>query len=304
MAARKVEEEIERLNALRDAPAAEAAAGLRKALRDRVNLMVAKAARIAAGRRMTELIPDLLASFERLMEKAAERDPQCWGKSAIVKALVEMEHGECAVFVRGLRHVQLEPVWGRSEDTAASLRGQCAVALPACTDLTRARIFRLLADAVADQDFTVRLEVVRALAQMEGEEGALLLRMKARLGDQESRVTGQAFDGLLALEGTAALPFVGEFLSREEQREEAALALGAARLPQAVAMLRECWKGSRERDFRGVLLRAISASRQEEGIEFLLGLVRGGGEDGAAAFEALKLHRESAEIWRRVEEAR
>jgi len=304
MAVRKIEQEIERLSLLRDAPADEAAAGLRKALRDRVNLVVAKAAKTAGERRLAGLIPDLIAAFNRLMEKAAERDPQCWGKTAIVKALMEMEFSEAAVFARGLRHVQLEASFGPPEDTAGPMRAQCALALPACTDLTRAEVFRLLIDANVDKDFTVRMEVARAWAQMEGDEAALLLRLKARLGDKESQVSGQVFDALLALEGPQALPFVAEFLTLEGQREEAALALGASRLVGAVELLRRCLERTRELDFRSVLLRAISASRQSEAIELLLQMVREGGADAAPAFEALKLHRESPEIWKRVEEAR
>ena len=80
--------------------------------------------------RLEELAPDLLRAFDRLMEKPVERDPQCWGKNAIVQALVALEHREAAPFVRGIRHIQIEPVWGGQEDTAPTLRGTCALALP------------------------------------------------------------------------------------------------------------------------------------------------------------------------------
>lgn len=304
MAVRKVEQEIEGLNRLRDAAEDEAIAGLRKALRDRVNLMTAKAAKIAAERRLSALAPDLAQAFERLMEKPVERDPQCWGKTAVVNALVAMEHRESAVYVRGLRHIQLEASWGEPQDSAGVLRGECAAALPGCVDLSRGDVLRLLVEALCDKEFTVRVEAVRALAQMQGDEAALVLRLKARMGDEEGAVVGQAFDALLALEGGAAIDFVADFLRSGKQREEAALALGASRMEQAARVLREAWEHARERDFRGVLLRAISASRQDEAIAFLIGLVERGGEDGDAAFEALKLHRDSAEIWRRVEAAR
>jgi hypothetical protein len=62
---RKVEREIEHLSALRDAPAAEALAGLRGGLADRVGLLVAKAAKIGAERQLRELVPDLLRAFHR-----------------------------------------------------------------------------------------------------------------------------------------------------------------------------------------------------------------------------------------------
>ena len=83
MAHRDIEAEIERLNLLRNAAHAEAAAGLRKALGDRANLVIAKAARLAAELGCRDLVPDLLRAFDRLMENGATRDPQCWGKNAL-----------------------------------------------------------------------------------------------------------------------------------------------------------------------------------------------------------------------------
>src|SRR5579883_210815 len=87
MANLRVEEEIERLGHL-SPDAAEPA--LRKALADRVGLVVAKAAKVAAQLELRSLIPDLLHAFDRLFEKPTDRDPQCWGKNAIAKALVDL----------------------------------------------------------------------------------------------------------------------------------------------------------------------------------------------------------------------
>ena len=51
-------------------------------------------------------------------------------------------------------------------------------------------------------------------------------------------------------------------------------------------------------------MRAISAARQEQGFAFLLKLVRDGrAADATAALDALAVHRESPEIWKRVREA-
>src|SRR5271157_5917367 len=83
MAHRQIEAEIDRLNSLREADPAVAIPALRKALSDRVNLIVAKAAKMAAELRLGDLLPDLLTAYDRLFEKPIERDPQCWGKNAI-----------------------------------------------------------------------------------------------------------------------------------------------------------------------------------------------------------------------------
>src|SRR5690242_18376573 len=106
--ARKIDQEIERLSELREAPRESAAAALRKALGDRVALVAAKAAKMAAEMELRELAPDLVRAFDRLFEKAVERDPQCWGKNAIAKALANLEYQESAPFLRGMRHVQME----------------------------------------------------------------------------------------------------------------------------------------------------------------------------------------------------
>ena len=306
MAHRKVEEEIDRLNLLRDGPPAQAAAALRKALADRVNLMVAKAAKLSAELELRDLVPDLLRAFDRLCEKPVERDPQCWGKNAISKALVALGHCEAAPYLRGLRHIQMEPVWGGQEDTAATLRGTCALALPACADITRAQVLRHLVDAFTDRALPVRSDAARALAQMQGDEAILLLRLKARMGDLESEIVGQIFDYLFQLEREQALAFVAEFLEPKlgATAEEAALALGSSRLPGAVDLLRQAWNRERDPDFRLVLLRALSATRQPDALEFLLNLVRNGrAAEAAAAVEALALHRDSADIRRQAEEA-
>ena len=306
MAHRQIEAEVERLNLLRDASPTDASAALKKALTDRVNLIVAKAAKLTGELRLPDLIPDLLRAFDRLFEKPVERDPQCWGKTAIAKALVSLDHHEAAPFVRGVHHIQMEPVWGGEADTAATLRGTCALALPSCADIARSQILRHLVDALADRALPVRTDAIRAVAQMQGDEAVLLLRLKARQGDTESEVVGQAFDYLFQLEGDQALPFVADFLQPKlgPIAEEAALALGSARRPGAAALLQESFVRQRDPDFREVLLRAISSTREPRALDFLLNMVRNNREaEAAAALEALALHRDSAEIRRQVEHA-
>jgi HEAT repeat protein len=167
-------------------------------------------------------------------------------------------------------------------------------------------VLRLLVDAMGDPAQNVRVEAVRAVAEMGGDEGPLLLRLKARAGDREPPVVGQAFDSLLQLEGAGAVEFVADFLSggNQDVRAEAALALGSSRRPEAVEALEGAWRGSRDPDLRQTVARAISTSRQERGFAFLLDLVKNGrAAEAATALDALSLHRELPEIWRRVEEA-
>jgi hypothetical protein len=305
VATRKVEQEIEALTRLRDVPAEEAQPALRKALGDRVNLIVAKAAKIAAERQFQELVPDLLHAFERLMEKPVERDPQCWGKNAVAAALKDLEYPQSTPFLRGTRHIQMEPVYGGHADTAENLRGTCLLALVACADLERGDALRCFASALAERSHVIRLEAARALGQMQGDESALLLRFKALLGDEDPEVSGQVFDSLLAIEGEQGLEFVAGFLSRGGPRaEEAALAIGSSRMPRAFDVLKETWAGTRNPEFREVLLRAIGAVRSEAGIEWLLEQVRNARmRDAVGALRALALHKGSDEIRGQVQTA-
>ncbi len=269
---------------------------LRKALADRVNLVAAKAARIAGELPAPEVVPELLRAFDRLFEDPVKRDPQCWGKNAIAQALKDLGHRESAAFLRGAAHVQMEPVWGGQEDTAGPLRGICLLALPACPDMAREQVLRHMINALTEPSPTVRADAARALAEMQGDDCALLLRLKARAGDVEAAVTGQVLEALLALERRAALPFVRQFLAAGDQvAEEAALALGGSRQSDAVDVLLESWPDARGAEYRQALLRALSISRDDRAIEFLKGLVADGRpQDAADARAALELFPEKA----------
>ena len=287
------------LSALRAAgPGDTAIAALRSGLRNRVNVVVAKSAALANEFQLKQLMPELLQAFERLFKDPVKSDPQCWGKNALARAIKDLGHAESALFVRGARHIQMEPVWGGQEDTAPTLRGTCLLALVQCADITRETILRHLVDALADRATPVRIDAVRTLRELEGMESALLLRLKAKAGDREPEVTGQVFDSLLALEREEAVPFVAEFLASEgDDSQEAALALGASDLAESVPVLTQAWEHSRMRDRKQLLLRAMSASRRQSAREFLLSLIQAGpSPDCSDALEALALHKGSTEV--------
>ncbi len=276
---------------------------LRNALADRVNVVIAKAASITADLELQDLIPDILSAFDRLFDQAAKADPKCWGKEALAKALIKLGQSDSAPFLRGLRHIQMEPVWGREVDTAAALRSVCALALLQCTDLTREEKLWHEMRALTDLEPGVRADAARALQELEGRDAAFLLRLKARMGDKEPAVIGQVLESLLHVEGDDAICFVAEFLSakEEELREEAALALGASRLPAALALLIQTWTRSGNSQSGESLLRALGASRHDSAIAFLTELIRFGEErEALAALAALEPQRDSAEIRNKI----
>lgn len=307
MAVRNVERELEILSALRSCDSAEERIiAVRKALHDKVNVIVAKAAKLAAEAQLDLLIPDLCASFERLLIDPLKSDPQCWGKIAVAKALKDLGHAESAIFLKGANHVQLEPVWGGQEDTAPNVRATCAFALLQCNDLTREDKLWLLIPLLTDKSASVRKDAALALESLEGREAALLLRIMARMGDSDPTVLGQVLESLLRVEREAAVPFLIEFLRApaQEVREEAALALGASRLTAAVNALEDAFTNTQLSLSREVLLRALAISRHEQAIEFLIDIARHHRtHDAIAALEALILFRDSSELRDKIAEA-
>jgi HEAT repeat protein len=270
-----------------DAPAA--VEPLRKALTDRNNYYVAKAAALAAELGLSALIPDLLAAFDRFLVNPAKTDPRCWAKTAIAQALQGLGHADPAVFLRGLVHVQLEPVWGGQEDTGVPLRGACAVALVQ-TDLDDFEILERLVDMLADPAPPVRIDAVRAIAQFSHREAQLLLRLKALDGDPDSAVVGECLAGLLELAPNASLGFVARFMAHRSEaiRAEAIAALGHGQDPHGVTLLVDAWKASQDTGARQAIVASLGTSRHDSACDFLLCLLENGDDDEAqCAIKAL-----------------
>jgi hypothetical protein len=286
----KVDRKMEALEALRAAPAVES---LRKALRDRSNYFVSKAAALAADLGMQELIPDLLEAFDRFMIDPVKSDPQCWAKNAIAMALKDLGYSDPGFFLRGIKHIQLEPVWGGMEDTAPTLRGASALALVTCP-LPRLEILECLADLLAaDAAKTVRADAAIAIAQLSGPDSALLLRFKALAGDREPEVVGQCLTSLLDI-SPSYVPFVASFLDSkvEDVPHEAAAALGGSNDASAVAALAERYRARPDPILTRAILLSLAASRHADAADFLLEVIAKSEFDHAAhALQALAASR-------------
>ena len=142
---KKFDAQLARIEAMRDEPVSPAlVTELRKAIGSKSGYLAGKAAAIASRHRLTDLIPDLISAFGRFMIDPIKADPQCWGKNGIVTALAELGHDSPGIYLRGLAHVQLEPVWGGTEDTAGTLRSRSAHALVECRSLSDTELLRHL----------------------------------------------------------------------------------------------------------------------------------------------------------------
>lgn len=301
-ARRKFEEQLASLEALREQTPESRVAALRKALGHRNNYIVAKAADLVREFRMAELIPELLAAFERFFTEPVKTDPQCWAKNALSRALVAVDYREPEVFLRGMVHIQLEPVWGGSSDTAGTLRGTCALALVACGGLSEYELLSRLADLFADKELPVRAEAARALEQTGSRSAALLLRLKALVSADEPEVLGACYSGILSIEGAAAIPWISRFLSRaDDAAAEAAHAIAQQHSPEAFGALRERFALEHDPWFQSVLLSAIALTRQQAAQDFLLSLVRPDSLQAEDAMAAILRARPSPESVRQLE---
>ena len=285
---RNFDYELATLEALRDATPETAEPELAKALNLRNNFLVAKAAALTLHHRLTGLTPSLAASFPRFLENGAKSDPQCWAKNALAKTLAAFEYQEPELFLTGMRHIQLEPVWGGSADTSGTLRGTCALALVQCRELDSHRLLMHLIPLFADKELPVRVDAVRAVVQVGSDSAALLLRLRAELASEEPELLGSCYSGVLALDGPAAIPWAAKFLSPEDDAAaEAAMAIAQTHTLEAFQLLCSTFAKVRDPWFRTAVLSAIALTRQQEATDWLLDLIANEQRHSADAHEAL-----------------
>jgi HEAT repeat protein len=304
--ARGIEEQAAALEALRTLPPQEAEPAVRKALQNRNNFLVAKAARLAAELGLKSLVPDLAAAFPRFMPEGgepAETDPQCWAKNDLAKALAAFEFQEHALFLAGMKHHQYEATWGGETDTAGALRGTCALALVQCREVNSLRLLGWFTELFADPDLTVQVNAARAVEQVGSDAAMLLLKLRAELASGAPELLGACYSGVLHLEGPSAIPWAAKFLAAgDDASAEAAIAIAETRTPEAFELLKSTFTraghsinptrfGDRIFDsdpwFADTLLSAIALTRQDAAVDFLIDLIQSGSRNASAAHEAL-----------------
>src|SRR5688572_24467206 len=201
MAARSFEAKLELIEQLRTKPDG-ARAELPKMLAQKNNFLVARAAEVIGELELVELYPELEAAFLRLLENAVETDKTCRAKTAIAKVLIARDHRAEEVYAAGIRHVQMEPVFGGRQDTAVELRGLCADAL---VKFHSPNVVEKLAVLLADPEKGARASAARSIGDSGRHEGVPLLEFKILIGDDEPEVLTECFASLLRL---SALEFV------------------------------------------------------------------------------------------------
>lgn len=298
---RKLEEALARIARVLEDPCAEdAEEELRRGLGHRSPHVVAAAARIIADLEMSSFDEALVSAFERFMQTPEKSDKGCTAKAALADALYRTGRPAQDVFLRGIHHVQLEPVYGGRADTAARLRGICAFGL---VRMNYADVLTELAELLADPEAEARRAAGLALEYRETEAGLPLVCLKLLTGDPDPEVIARCLRALFRIGGESSLPFVARLLERAgaETRELVALALGESRLVGALGVLRELWQREDTAELRRTALLAIATLRHDEALAYLLSLVaEGPGPVARDAIRALALYADDSDLHARV----
>lgn len=275
---------------------------IKAGLTHRSNHVIEKAARLVADLGFHQLEADLLAAFDRLMEKPVQADPGCAGKISIIEALNDLGILEEKPYLVGVRYVQLEPVYGGKEDTAAQLRALCALGL---ARLNHPDALIECAHLLADPEPIARLGAVSAIGYRKLPGAEPLLRYKALTGDPDPKVIYECFRVLLEIAPQESLSFVGEFLDDKSQivGEAAALALGESKLEGAFDMLQTWIERQIDSSQRKIGFTAIALLRSERSFDYLIELVSEGTQTEAiSAVSVLKIYQGDIQRWELVQE--
>ena len=276
MAKQNTEDELHRINAIRDTNnETELREALKRGLGNRSGLIVGKAAEVIAERMITGLDVELVRAYQRLSKNSLKSDRGCRGKAGVVDALYHLGAMEIDLYLDAVRLKQLEPVWGGHEDTAVCVRSVAALAL------VRANyhdVMNELAGLLADEQHTARIGAAKAIGYRGLADGEPLLRLKVLSGDSDQEVLAECMTSILAIAGEAGLDFVKHQLEKNDHPRwrAAAVALGQSRDERAFDVLHENFERTLDRQSRADLLTAMAMLRQETATHFMVGLMRHG----------------------------
>lgn len=304
---RKLEDLMATLSQVHADPASETGLTvLRQVLGSKYSVAVAQAARLISQFELNMLTSDLVSAFDRFLVKAVENDPGCRAKQAIAETLYRFNYSDETLFLKGIRHIQKEPVWGGQVDTAPGLRGTCALGL---VRMNYPLVMVELADLLADPEPEARIGAARAIAYTQNDQGVPILRLRVKIGDA-SPVLSECFIALLQLAPEQSLPLIKDILYARKlsgleedvaKAEAAALALSESRLLEAFPVLKDWWQEIHDPELRKTGLLAISTLRQPEAIEFLLAQIAEGKlQDAKDAIKAMGIYEQDQALWQRV----
>lgn len=302
MAKRTTEAKLDQLgnlNVSNSDPAALAA--LKKALQDKNNLVVAKAAHLCREHTVADYVAELKTAFQYFADHP-DKDKGCFAKKALVQALYALDHDDSGFYQQAVTLRQGEPVWGGSVDSAVDVRCWAALGLTLARD---PRVVFDLLPLLYDSEAQARLGAVKAIACLPPTTAELLLRTKVLAGDGDAYVIGECFHQLISIEPDFSVPFVESYLTDLDQEilEYAALALGQCHHLDAFMALKQAYEKSVFDMARRYCLKALSLHRSREALDFLLDLLpQVSASEGAFIVEALSIHKHRQDIRERLRE--
>lgn len=240
-----------------------------EALAHKSNLVVARAAKKIEQNRLLALAEPMARALTRLLEADLNADRGCEAKTALARALCELEVSEQALFVRGVQVKQMEAAYGGPVDTAAELRGLCAVGL---VRSHRRQVLEDLAILLSDPEPVARSYAARAVIENGETQGAALLLLHLLKGEEVPDVALDCLSGLFTLCPERAVDYARSyFLSSPADPvwPMALLALGESRRGDALALLLELSPRLVQPADRRALLEAIAITRLDAARNFL-----------------------------------
>jgi HEAT repeat protein len=303
MPKQSLQEKLARLKRMEEGPLADAdVREIRQAL-GAGGVLTTRAIRVVSRQGLRDFAIELCAAFHRGLQNPAKSDPGCNMKLAAIEALNALDYSEPDIYLAGIHHIQLEFSFGSPVDTADTLRAACAFGL---YRMGYAALLCELVSLLVDPQTAPRRAAIKILTEMDRESSEMLLRLKALHGDREPEVMGDCFNGLMAIAPSRSPRFVEQFFSNDSPEivEEAAIAIGNSRRPEAFARLRGFRESSVRPGFKRMLLLPIALTRCEEAFALLLAVLKDECSDhAAAAIQALAIYSDSPERRERIREA-
>jgi hypothetical protein len=247
-----------------------------------------------------DLRSELVAGFDRFLKDGARTDRGCSAKTAIVQALESLSVPEGAVFLAGIRYVQMEGSFGPPVDTAPGLRAASAMGL---VHMNHPDAILEIVSLLVDREADARVGAVRALASSGRPESVPLLRLKAMQGEPSVDVMGECFRALMAIAPGTSVEFIAGYLnsSNAAVADAAALALGESHQPDAVESLIKRWGVRPPEMLWRALVTALTLARTDNAFEFLFSRIETATETVAAeVISALAAYRHDDRIRIRV----
>ncbi|MET0286449.1 MAG: HEAT repeat domain-containing protein [Polyangiales bacterium] len=261
---------------------------------------------VDAARRIAQeqlgMLDELEAAYFRIAEGGPRADPGCLAKLALLDALDVGEALSEQTFAHAIDLVQFEASKQHKRDSAGMLRARAALAL---ARLNAAGLLQKLGGLLADALPAVRQNAAKAVAHYGNPDGAGLLLLRLKIGDEPS-IELECLQGLFTLAPSIAIACTRELLRNadSERRELLASALGSANHDDAIQLLGEQLDESVVASERKIWIDALALSRRASARQRLLDVIEDGSQaDARAAIGALAPHGYDARLVASVHEA-